>query len=141
MSRVAYVNGVYRPLREAGVSIEDRGFQFAAGMILQESVMGFPGEMVYKLALSKGKDGMYQILQSYPQLWQKLVQIPKRFDTYLDDFLNAEMAYAIAKEARNPQAVTPEVLPPEPKPNGAAAPKSGGRVIIDAATGKPLQTA
>lgn len=29
MSRVAYVNGAYRPLSEAGVSVEDRGFQFA----------------------------------------------------------------------------------------------------------------
>lgn len=29
MSRIAYVNGAYRPLREAGVSVEDRGFQFA----------------------------------------------------------------------------------------------------------------
>ncbi|MES1197173.1 MAG: D-amino-acid transaminase [Pseudomonadota bacterium] len=29
MSRIAYVNGAYRPLRHAAVSIEDRGFQFA----------------------------------------------------------------------------------------------------------------
>ncbi len=98
--------------------------------------------MVYKLALSKGKDGMYQILQSYPELWQKLVQIPKRFDEYLTDFLNSEMAYAIAKEASNPaQAVTPEVLPPERKPNGAVPAKGSGRTIIDAATGQPIQTA
>jgi len=29
MSRWAYVNGAYRPLRQAAVSIQDRGFQFA----------------------------------------------------------------------------------------------------------------
>ncbi len=29
MSRVAYVNGAYRPLSQASVSIEDRGYQFA----------------------------------------------------------------------------------------------------------------
>lgn len=29
MSRTAYVNGAYRPLAEAAVSVEDRGFQFA----------------------------------------------------------------------------------------------------------------
>jgi D-alanine transaminase len=29
MSRVAYVNGAYAPLSRAGVSVEDRGFQFA----------------------------------------------------------------------------------------------------------------
>lgn len=32
MSRVAYVNGAYVPLSEAGVSVEDRGFQFADGV-------------------------------------------------------------------------------------------------------------
>jgi len=32
MSRVAYVNGRYRPQREAKVSIEDRGYQFADGV-------------------------------------------------------------------------------------------------------------
>lgn len=32
MSRVAYVNGVYRPLSEATVHVEDRGFQFADGV-------------------------------------------------------------------------------------------------------------
>lgn len=32
MSRVAYVNGRYRPHAEASVSIEDRGFQFADGV-------------------------------------------------------------------------------------------------------------
>jgi D-alanine transaminase len=32
MSRIAYVNGAYRPLAEAAVHIEDRGFQFADGV-------------------------------------------------------------------------------------------------------------
>lgn len=32
MSRVAYVNGTYAPLAEAGVHIEDRGYQFADGV-------------------------------------------------------------------------------------------------------------
>src|SRR5215472_9784539 len=31
MSRIAYVNGRYRPHRDASVHIEDRGFQFADG--------------------------------------------------------------------------------------------------------------
>jgi D-alanine transaminase len=29
MTRIAYVNGAYLPMSAAGVSIEDRGFQFA----------------------------------------------------------------------------------------------------------------
>ncbi|MDQ0469176.1 D-amino-acid transaminase [Labrys wisconsinensis] len=32
MSRIAYVNGLYVPLREACVHVEDRGFQFADGV-------------------------------------------------------------------------------------------------------------
>lgn len=32
MSRIAYVNGAYRPLRAAQVHIEDRGYQFADGV-------------------------------------------------------------------------------------------------------------
>ena len=32
MSRVAYVNGVYRPHRDAVVHVEDRGYQFADGV-------------------------------------------------------------------------------------------------------------
>jgi D-alanine transaminase len=32
MSRIAYVNGRYRPQREASVNIEDRGYQFADGI-------------------------------------------------------------------------------------------------------------
>ncbi|MEK7265142.1 MAG: D-amino-acid transaminase [Pseudomonadota bacterium] len=32
MSRIAYVNGAYVPLRDAGVHIEDRGYQFADGI-------------------------------------------------------------------------------------------------------------
>jgi len=32
MSRIAYVNGRYRPLRDAHVHIEDRGYQFAHGV-------------------------------------------------------------------------------------------------------------
>jgi D-alanine transaminase len=32
MPRIAYVNGAYRPLSEAAVHVEDRGFQFADGI-------------------------------------------------------------------------------------------------------------
>jgi D-alanine transaminase len=32
MARIAYVNGRYRPLRDAAVNVEDRGYQFADGV-------------------------------------------------------------------------------------------------------------
>lgn len=40
MSRVAYVNGRYLPHAQAGVSIEDRGFQFADGVYEYFAVFG-----------------------------------------------------------------------------------------------------
>jgi D-alanine transaminase len=40
MSRIAYVDGVYRPLREAAVHIEDRGYQFADGVYEVIAVRG-----------------------------------------------------------------------------------------------------
>ena len=32
MSRIAYVNGQYRDMRDANVNVEDRGYQFADGV-------------------------------------------------------------------------------------------------------------
>jgi len=40
MSRIAYVDGVYRPHREAAVHIEDRGYQFADGIYEVIAVRG-----------------------------------------------------------------------------------------------------
>ncbi len=40
MSRIAYVDGVYRPHREAAVHIEDRGYQFADGVYEVIAVRG-----------------------------------------------------------------------------------------------------
>ena len=39
MARIAYVNGRYRPLPEARVHVEDRGFQFADGVYEYWSIM------------------------------------------------------------------------------------------------------
>ncbi|KAA5603699.1 D-amino-acid transaminase [Blastochloris sulfoviridis] len=40
MSRIAYVNGLYLPHAEAGVHIEDRGFQFADGVYEVCEILG-----------------------------------------------------------------------------------------------------
>ena len=40
MARVAYVNGAYLPLAQAGVNIEDRGYQFADGIYEVVAVAG-----------------------------------------------------------------------------------------------------
>ena len=44
MSRIAYVNGSYRPLPEAAVHVEDRGYQFADGVY--EVVYRHNGRMI-----------------------------------------------------------------------------------------------
>ena len=40
MARIAYVNGRYRPLAEAAVALEDRGYQFADGVYEVSKVLG-----------------------------------------------------------------------------------------------------
>lgn len=50
MARIAYVNGCYRPLREAAVSVEDRGLQFADGVyevfaLRDGALLDFDGHM------------------------------------------------------------------------------------------------
>jgi D-alanine transaminase len=40
MSRIAYVNGQYRPMRDAHVHVEDRGYQFADGVYEVCEVLG-----------------------------------------------------------------------------------------------------
>jgi D-alanine transaminase len=44
MSRIAYVNGTYRPLRDAAVHVEDRGYQFADGVY--EVIYRHDGRMI-----------------------------------------------------------------------------------------------
>lgn len=44
MSRIAYVNGHYTPLRDASVNVEDRGYQFADGIYEVCEIVG--GKMV-----------------------------------------------------------------------------------------------
>lgn len=44
MSRIAYVNGRYKPIHKASVGIEDRGFQFGDGVY--EGVSVYRGQMV-----------------------------------------------------------------------------------------------
>jgi D-alanine transaminase len=60
MARIAYVNGRYLPLSQAGVSIEDRGFQFADGVYEYFAVLGG------KLADGKGH---------LERLWRSLAEI------------------------------------------------------------------
>jgi len=60
MSRIAYVNGSYVPLREAAVHVEDRGYQFADG--------------VYEvIALRQNK--MVDATGHYDRLWRSMKEL------------------------------------------------------------------
>lgn len=64
MSRIAYVNGAYVPLRDAAVRIEDRGYQFADG--------------IYEVALFVG--GKFWDLDGHLARWDrslKALEIPE----------------------------------------------------------------
>lgn len=130
------------PLMDA-INKGHHGFEFAAGMILQPKIMGFPGRVVYEMAIEEGQDGLLQILQSHPPLWQQLMVIPKRLQSFITEFLDRDMAYQVAKGAQQ-QAQQP---PPSPGPAQETAPAevlppqqpANGRVVMGA-DGKPIQT-
>lgn len=129
------------PLMDA-INKQHRGFEFAAGMILQPRIMGFPGRVVYEMAIEQGENGLLQILQSHPPLWQQLIAIPKRLQNFIVEFMDRDMAYQIAKEAQQPKPaqpqapapITPEVLPVE----NPQQPSTSGRVVIG--PNGPIQT-
>ncbi|QQQ19090.1 D-amino-acid transaminase [Brevundimonas vitis] len=76
MSRVAYVNGTYRPHGQATVHVEDRGFQFADGVyevwsIFDGRMADFDGHMT-RLARS-----LTELRISIPMTRQALTQVLK----------------------------------------------------------------
>ena len=132
-SRIA--QEIAAPLIDA-LNKQHKGFQFAAGMILTPRIMGFPGRVVYEMAIEEGQDGLLAILQSYPPLWQKLIQIPRQLEQFIREFFDSATAYQIARQSQQPapqteapKAATPEVLPPE-----------NGRTVIGP-DGSRIQTA
>jgi hypothetical protein len=119
---------------------QQHGQQFAAGMILTPKIMGFPGRVVYEMAIAEGQDGLLAILQSYPPLWEKLIRIPKQLHTFVEEFFDRNVTDQIVRNAQNPQqqqapspAPAVEVLPPE-------QPQGNGRVVVGP-DGRPIQTA
>lgn len=121
-------NELHAPLIDA-LNKGRRGFEFAAGMIMMPKILGFPGSVVYEMAISQGESGLMNILKQDPDLWAKLVRIPTQFQNFLTEFMNRKVAYELVEQAKNP-------APAEPvKPNG----QGGGRVVIGA-DGKRIQT-
>ena len=91
------------PLMDA-INKGHRGFEFAAGMILQPKIMGFPGRAVYEMAIGEGENGLMQILQAHPPLWQQLALIPKRTQAFISEFMDRSMAYQVAENAQQQQS-------------------------------------
>lgn len=74
MSRVAYVNGVYRPHGEAVVHVEDRGFQFADGVYEVWSV--FDGRMAdYEGHMTRLARSLTELRIAIPMTRQALTNV------------------------------------------------------------------
>ena len=114
----------------------EKGYQFAAGMMLNPKILGVSGRVAYEMAIEQGEQGMMKICQSYPPLWEKLIQIPKSFQQFLTEFLNRDIAQQIVNQhlaQQQGKPIVPEVIPPQTaKPNG--------RMVVDPKTGQPVQT-
>lgn len=76
MSRVAYVNGVYKPHGEAVVHVEDRGFQFADGVYEVWSV--FDGRLAdYDGHMTRLARSLTELRIAIPMTRQALTQVLK----------------------------------------------------------------
>ncbi|NBB51774.1 D-amino-acid transaminase [Rhizobium sp. CRIBSB] len=76
MSRTAYVNGAYRPLSEAVVHVEDRGFQFADGVYEVWSV--FDGRMAdYEGHMTRLARSLTELRIDIPMTRQALTRVLK----------------------------------------------------------------
>jgi hypothetical protein len=124
-----------------------RGFEFAAGMMSQPRIMGFPGRVVYEMAVEQGEQGMMEICQAEPSLWGQLVRIPNQFQRFLKEFLDRDAAHAVIAEAKAAASAAPPVArtngTPEPEPVKMVTPTvmPKGRVIVNPADGKVVHTA
>jgi D-alanine transaminase len=81
MSRIAYVNGRYRPLGEATVHVEDRGYQFADGVYEVCEVRGglLVDERRHMARLKRSLDGLrIELPMSFPALGVVLRETVRR---------------------------------------------------------------
>ena len=134
-SKTRIAQEIAAPLIDA-LNKQHKGFQFAAGMILTPRILGFPGRVVYEMAIEEGQDGMLAILQSYPPLWGKLIQIPRQLQQFIIEFFDSATAYQIARQTQQqpqqqtaPQAaITPDAVLPE-QANGRPVISPDGKTI------------
>lgn len=118
------------PLIES-INRGEKGYQFAAGMMLTPKILGvFSGRTVYEMAIEEGEQGMMAICQAYPPLWEKLIMIPTRFQQFLSEFMDRNMANQVVANYEAANRVAPPAAP-------APDPVKNGRAVIDPKTGKP----
>jgi hypothetical protein len=123
-----FLERLQQPLADA-LSRNMPGYEFAGHLIVAE------GTMAYDYLVEQGKDRVLQLLQQNPVVWQLVMTNPKRFDKFLDEFLNAEMAMQAAEIIRaqvqgQSQAQTGKpvlVAEHKAKPKGSGA---GGRTVV-----------
>ncbi len=113
MSRIAYVNGRYVPLREAEVHIEDRGYQFADGVY---EVMGFVGGRLVDEGphLDRLDRSLRELSIAWPMARRALQLVMReliRRNTLADGMLYLQITRGVARrEHAFPAGVTPSLV-------------------------------
>lgn len=125
-----YLKQIHQPLIQA-LQVGMPGFAFAAELAQTY------GMAPYTWLQSQGKQGLTQLLSSYPPLWGQAIQFPQ-LDRFLDEFLDdASVRRALVELTnRNSQpAPVPQAPPAQPEP---APRKANVRPIVDG-NGKIVQ--
>jgi hypothetical protein len=126
---VTVLTNLRPPLLEA-LATGVPGFDFAAWLITQNG-----DDRLYNLMCAEGKQGLFNLMQKHPQLWQETRPHAVRLDAFADEFLDKEKVAAAIQLARSSNTVIPHTPASgaSQKPNGAP-----GRPIIGA-DGKPIE--
>ncbi len=77
------------------------------GAELAERVIGFKGRVFYDQLVSAGPDQLFNLLQSYPPIWNDMGKFPERVTKFISDF----MAYDAIMAAQDKEPEVAEPLP------------------------------
>ena len=95
-----------KPLLSA-LEQEKTGDEFA------DTLIGWVGRIPYEQLKSLGKDQIMQMLQTYPPIWAVVMQVPQRFEQFLQEFLDHDaIVEREAQEGLDPEVIKPKRVKP-----------------------------
>jgi hypothetical protein len=146
MTKTQRMMAFLQRLREPLIRSLDAG---EPGYVFALKLAEFEGELAYAALVDEGKERILEALQLDPVIWGHVIQVPQRFNQFLDEFLSEEQVAQYRAELESQPVEEPQP-PPRPvrvvrrvTPEGQAGPQEPalkGRTIV-AADGKIVQTA